>query len=128
MVCRGALLLRNFSVVITVIAAWTMQVFRHYIINMVAMRNRFMPTSGSVRVFAVMAIALVTWRAFIFIRIVDRHAVLIDVVAMRVMKMIIMKIIRMISMLNRGVSTSGSMLVCMIIMCFTTHLSNPPLK
>jgi hypothetical protein len=80
-------------VVITMIAVRVVQASINEIINMITVRNGCMAAVGAVNVLPVVAFCAKC--AFIWIRSADRDDVFVHMVAMRMMKMAVVKIIHM---------------------------------
>ena len=79
------------------------------IIDMVAVRHRFMAAAGAVDVRA-RAAAGAAGR----IGVADRHHMCVDMVAMLVMKMAVVKIVEMAVVVDRGMATAGAVDMVMI--------------
>jgi hypothetical protein len=56
--------------------------------------------------------------------LVDRQAVLVDVVLMRVMKVPLVEVVEMVAVAHRDMPTTGAVNVGMILMGITGHTSN----
>jgi hypothetical protein len=98
----------------------------HEIVDMVAMRHRFM---AAVRTVFVRAVDF--RRAVHGIFIADRDGMFVDVILVHMVKMAIVKIIHMAVMANRGVPACRAMLMRMIGMVFLGacgHVDAPCLR
>ena len=93
------------SVVVTFSALWMVKMAFDQIIGVVAMWNRFVPTSRGVLVLAGMASAIVVGLDGRRMLRVDCDHVLIDMILMSVMQVSIMKVVGMSFMLDRSVPT-----------------------
>lgn len=115
----------NFSVMVAVITAWAVQMSRYYVINMIAMGNRFVSAVGSVLVRFFMTLAGMIRCAVACVGAGLGQTMLIYMIVMDVMEMAIMQIIFVLVVLDGRMSTSCSMLVFVIGVSFTVH-SLPP--
>jgi len=86
-----------------------MQVVAHEVIDMIAVRNRVMPAARSVLVPWLMAGAVMVRRAPFGIGVAHLEAMLVDMVAMGMMQMAVMRVIQMVAMADRGVPASRPM-------------------
>jgi hypothetical protein len=100
-------------VIVTVIAMRMMQPAIHKIIDMVAMRDRFVST-----VWAVFVWAPVLRRALRGICGVDRDDMFVDVILVHMVEMAIVKIVHMAFMENRDVAAVRTMLMGVVRMVF----------
>jgi hypothetical protein len=94
---------------VAVIAVHEVKVAIHQVIHMITMGNRFMTAPRSMLVTGFVTAALVSIGAIG--RICGRHrqAVLINMIAVDVVKMPVMKIVHMAVMLDRGVAAACAM-------------------
>jgi hypothetical protein len=92
--------------VVAMVAVRTVQSPAHEVIDVVAVRHRFV---SAVRAMRVRAACL--RRALHRVGGVDRDHVLVDVIAVHVMEMAVVKIVDMAVMANRSVSAIRTMLV-----------------
>ena len=83
---------------------------------MIAVWYRLMPTIGTMLMGRFMRTAVMCGSAGVWVFISDLNAMLLDLTILALMmQMAIVEVIRMAIMLNRSVSTVGSMLVFVII-------------
>jgi hypothetical protein len=116
-------------VVVAVIAVRMVQVAVDEIVDVIAMRHRFMAAPRSVNVTRVVAAA--ARRALVRIFRADFELVLVYVIAVRMMQMTVMQIINVIAVLDRGVSAVRAMLMVVVsVMWFVAgaHVKPPWLK
>jgi hypothetical protein len=114
--------------VIAMVAMRMVQVVSHEIINMVAMRYRFVAAAGSVNVPGFMFSAHVSLRANGRPAVVDLKFVLVNMIAMRVVQVSIMQVADMLIMADCLVAAAGTMLVIVVGMCFmcaAAHWASP---
>lgn len=104
-----AALLHNFdgSVVVAVIAVGMMQLALDQIIDMIAVRDRFMTTAGSMNMLCLMARMAERRRAAIWVLGVHLDRVLFDDVALLMVQMTVVKVVNVIAVLDRGVAAAG---------------------
>ncbi|APA90320.2 hypothetical protein BJG93_32410 (plasmid) [Paraburkholderia sprentiae WSM5005] len=119
----------NRAVVVAVIAVRMVQVAVDEIVDVIAMRHRFMAAPRSVNVARVMAAA--ARRALV--RIFGAHfkPVLVYMIAVRVMQMTVMQLINMIVVLDRSMSAVRAMLMVVVsVVRFVAgaHVKPPWLK
>ncbi|MDM4015511.1 hypothetical protein [Roseiconus lacunae] len=106
--------------VVTVIAVWVMQVTVDKIVNVVAVRDGFMPTAGTVNVTGIMTAALMCRGATVGVGVTNFDAMLYNgAVVIDVMQVTIVQIVNMITMLDAGVFAIGAVLVVVMIVCLT---------
>ena len=102
--------------IITVITMRMMQVTIDKIIDMVAVRNGFVPTTGAVHVTFLVSAAFVAGRAAIGICVGDFDAMLDDLAILGdVMQVPVVQVVDVITVLDPGVLTIRSVLVVMIL-------------
>jgi hypothetical protein len=102
---------------ITVAVVLVMQMTADQIVQMVAVRNSFMTTVGSVNVLAVMALAIMAIAAPRGVDVGHRNCVLFDgTVLRRMMEMPIVKVINMAVMFHCRMTTQLAVVVVMILM------------
>jgi hypothetical protein len=90
-----------------------MQPAVYEIVDMIAMRHRFVSAVWTVRVRA-----MDLWRALHGIGGADRDGVLIHVILVHMMEMAIVQVVHMIAMANRSVSAVRAMLVSVVGVVF----------
>jgi hypothetical protein len=108
-------------VIVAVIVMGMVKVTIDQIIDMVAVRHRFMATAGSVHVARFVAFARVPLGAVIGIRVAHGQPVLVVVVAMRMQQMAVLKVVRMAFVLDGEVATLIVMFVDMPAVGFAVH-------
>jgi hypothetical protein len=111
-------------VVVAVSLVGMMKMSLHEIVFMTAVRNRFMPAAGSMRVLAVVRAARMSGGASGRIRTTLRQGVFIYVPLMRTVKMPVMHIINVTFVLNRDMPAAWTVSMRVLIVCFVVaHLS-----
>lgn len=131
----------NWSVVIAMIAMRMMQAAVHNVVNVIAMRHRFVPTVRAVDVVIAVAVARAVCAAiaitachtttrfigFAAIGVGGVHIerVLAYMITVLVVQMTIVQIIHMIVVLNGGMATAWAMFVCVVGMYMTRHFISP---
>jgi hypothetical protein len=94
-----------------------MQVTVDQIVDVIAVRNGLVATSGTVHVARLMSHALVLRRAAVGIARRNLEHVLVNVIAVRVMQMPVVKVVRVIAVSNGGMAAVRAMLMrvtCML--------------
>ena len=94
-------------VVVAMVAVRMMEMAVHKVVNMVAMRNGGMSAFGAVNMLRLMFGGGISRRAFVRVGRINGNSMFIHVVAMRMMKMAILKIINMPFVPDGGVAASG---------------------
>jgi hypothetical protein len=94
-------------VIIAVSAMVMVQVTAHQIINVVAVRCSFVPAIGAMSVVAAVRFAVMRGCAAVRIGIADGNDVLVNVVAVHVVHVAIMKVVGMAVMANSHVPASA---------------------
>ena len=105
--------------IITVIAMRMMEVTTHEVVRVPTVRDRLMPTAGSVLVVLLVLAARVSGGALVGIRGRDCDLVLVHMVAMLIMQMPIVQVIRVPVVLDRRVTTAGLVFVTVPRMALT---------
>ena len=95
------------------VAMRVMQVAIHQIVHMVAVRHCFVSAARSMHVASIVTSATMLRRASVGIRIRDLDDMLINMVAMHVMKVSVVQVIHVIAVADGDMATSGSMNVRM---------------
>lgn len=98
-------------VVVAVVPMWVVQVTVDQIVDMVAMRDSFMPATRAVHMARLMTAALMIGRAAIRVGGGDLQPVFIHVVAVRVVQMAVVQIVDVVAMTDRRVAAGGAVLV-----------------
>ena len=96
----------NSAMVVAVAAVSMMQMAIYEVVDVVAMRDGLVAASRSVLVAGVMGSALMIRCAAHRVRIVNRKAVLVDVVGVRVVKMTVMQIVDVALVLDRQMTAA----------------------
>jgi hypothetical protein len=91
-----------------------MQVTVDQIIDMIAVRHRLVPAAGTVLVSRLVALAAMLRRAAVGIAGRDLYDVLIDVIAMGMVQVPVVKVVGVVAMPNGGVSAVGPVLMRVI--------------
>ena len=96
-----------------------MEMALHKVINMIAMRDRFMSAAGSMNMPLLVACAV--WSALV--GIVRRHPnhMFIHMILVRMVQMTLVKIVHVTVVLHRGVPATSPVLVWMSVMNFVAH-------
>jgi hypothetical protein len=104
-------------VIVTVIAVRVMQMSVNKIVDMVAMRNRLVAASRTVNVIGIMAATGVTRSAGSGVCLSDLQCMFLDrPVRVHVVQVAVVQVIDMATMLDRGVTTVGAVLVVVVFM------------
>lgn len=90
-----------------------MQVPVDEVVDMVAVRHRFVPAVWAVHVRRSVPFARVVWRAVGRVVATDRHLVLVDVVAMNVVEMTVVEVVHVTVVLDGSVTTPRT--VCVVV-------------
>ena len=98
------------------IAMRMVQVPVDQLVDVIPMRYRLMPATGAMDVTGLVPCALVVGRAAIRIALRHLDHVLVDVIAMRVMQVPVVKIVDVIAVAYGGVTAARAMLVRMVLM------------
>lgn len=88
------------------VTVWVMQVPIDEVVDMIPMRDRLMPTAGTMNVALLMASAAVIRRAGGGVLFCHLELVFIHMVTMDVMEMAVVEIIHMVTMLDGGVAAA----------------------
>jgi hypothetical protein len=110
------------------IAVRMMQVAVDQVVDMVAVRHRFVPASWSVDMPRLMPAAVVSGRTLVRIIRADLKPVLVYVIGMWMVQMPIMQIIDVIVVPDSGMATIRAVLMIVIrVVCFVTgaHVDSP---
>jgi hypothetical protein len=97
--------------VIAVIAMWMMQVAVHQIVDVIAMRNRFVSATRAVHVIWRVAAAVMGGRASVRVFCAYLKSVLVDMIAMRMVQMAIMQVVDVVAMPDGRVPAARAVLV-----------------
>jgi hypothetical protein len=95
------------------------------VIDVVAMRYRFVAAVGVMDMVGYVSAAVVSRLAGIGIGTADSQEMLIDMIAVNVMQMAFVQIIGVAVMLNGGVAAVGAVLMIVIVVFFAGHGSAP---
>ena len=105
--------------IITVISVRMMQMTIHQIVYMISVWNLFMAAVWTVNMIWIVSSTSVVWRARTGVCRSDLDSMFVDVIAMGMMEMSIVKIVHMVSVLNRRMATSWTVNVFMLRMGLT---------
>lgn len=106
---------RHGPVIITVIAVRMVQMSVNEVIDMVPMWDGLMSTTRAVNMVRIVSAALVSWRASIRVRLGHLDRVLDDrSVVFHVMQVAVVKIVDVVTVLNAGMFTVGTVLVVVV--------------
>ena len=106
----------NRAVIVAVIAVRMVQVSVYQIVDVVAVRYGFMSAAGAVAVARFVTAAGVIRRAAVGIFAAHFQHVLVNVVAVWMMEVTVVKIINVVTVANRGVSAVFTVCVIVIFM------------
>lgn len=101
--------------IVAVVAVRMVEVTVHEEVGVVAVWNRFVPAARSMGVVLRVPVAGVRWGAVSGVRAVDGEAMLVDMVAVRVVQVPIVKVVRVVAVLHGGVAAVGTVLVVMVV-------------
>ena len=102
--------------IVTVIAIGMVKMTVHEIVNVVTVRHGFMSAAGAVIMLCIVSAAVVTVGAISWILSIYFQTVFVDVTFVKRMKVPIMKVIHMIVVLDRRMTTILPVLVRMVRM------------
>ncbi len=111
--------------VVAVTAACVVQMSRHDVVRVVAMRNRLVSAAWPMRVLAVMGAARVARRARRRVRRVDRERVLVDVVAVDMVQVAVVQEVLMTIVRDAFVTAARAMRMSVIGVCGVAHDERP---
>lgn len=97
--------------VVAVITVRVVQVAVDEIVDMVAVRNGFVPAARTVYMIRIMAAALVIGGAAVWVGFCHRDDMLVNVIAMHVMQMAVVQIIDVAIMQDRQMAAVGAVLM-----------------
>jgi hypothetical protein len=98
-----------------------MEVSTHQIVSVIAVRNRFVPASGSMLMVLIVTTAIMSGRARRGISRVYGHHMLINMPLMRVVHVSVMEIIRVSFVFNGCVSATRAVLMRMAVVLVACH-------
>jgi hypothetical protein len=105
-----------------VTAVRVVEVIADQVVGVIAVRHRFVPAAAPVPVIAGVIAAGVRRRAGVGVLGADVDRALVDVIAMRVVEMALVDIVGMVAVLDRGVTTAGTVLVLMpVVLAMLCH-------
>ena len=81
------------------------------VIDVVAMRHRFVAAAGAMDVSGFVAVAVMIWGAGVRVGGADGDAVFIDVVAVRVVQVAVVQVVNVAVVLDGGVAAARAVLV-----------------
>jgi hypothetical protein len=102
-------------VIVAVVAVRMVQVARYQVVDMIAVRNRFMPAACAVDVCLGMPAALVLWRTPRRVRRSNLDATFVDVAVMELMQVPVVQVVDVAAMSDRAVAAVGTVLMRMIL-------------
>ncbi len=97
--------------VVAMIAMRVMQAALDEIVDMIAVRRRFMSAAGSMHMARLMAFVPVLGGAAVRIAVADFDHMLVDALAVQTMQMSVMQIVDVVAMLHRNVTASGAVMM-----------------
>ena len=100
--------------VVAVVAVRVVQVAIDEVVDVVAMRHRFVAAAGAVHVSRFVAAAVVFRRAGVRVGGTDGDDVFVNVVAMRVMQVAVVQVINVAFVLDGGVAAVRAVLVVVV--------------
>jgi hypothetical protein len=102
--------------IVAMLAVRVVQMAGDEIVQVIAVRNLFVSAGRTVRVFLIVLPTAVRGSALRWIRGIDLHGVLVDMVAVNVMQMPIVQVVAVVAMANALVTTAGlmDMLMCRV--------------
>jgi hypothetical protein len=101
---------------------------RHEVVRMIAVRNSFMPATRAVLVGGYVPLAGVSAAAFLWILGIHFQLVFVHMIAMHVVHVAIVEETLVPIVHDGGVAAVGSMLMRVSLMSFMTHEIGPPLS
>jgi hypothetical protein len=110
--------------VVTVVAMWVMEVPIHEVVDVISVGYRLMAAAWTVDVIFVVAFAVMVWSAFGGVCCVHVEAVLINMIAVWVVKVTVVQVIDVIVVPDRGVSAVWAMLmiVVFVLIAYVAHV------
>ena len=100
--------------VVAVVAVRVVQVTIDEVVDVVAMRHRFVAATGAVHVSRFVAAAVVFRRAGVWVGGADGDAVFIDVVAVRMVQVAVVQVINVAFVFDGGVTAIRAVLVFVV--------------
>src|SRR5262245_28954748 len=97
-----------------------MQVATHQIINVISVRNALMSTVGAVNVTGLVSAALMFWRAALRIVSSRSQLMIVDMAAVHMVHVPVVKVVRMAVVPYRGVTATTAMRVGLPLMLFAS--------
>lgn len=101
--------------IVTVVAVGMMEMAVNQIVDVVTVGHRFVSAAGTVAMAGLMPGAGVIRRAAIGVAIADLQHVLVNVIAVRMVKVSVVKVINVIAVANGGMSAVGAVHVIVIV-------------
>jgi hypothetical protein len=102
--------------IVAMVAMWMVEMTLYQVIDMIAVRNCFMATTGTVLVAFFMLSAIVPRSALCRIVSADRNLVLVHAIGFHVMQVSVVQVIHMIIVLHGCVTAIGAMYMRMHFM------------
>ena len=113
------------TVIVTMATVRMVEVAANQIIRVVGVGNRLVPAARGVRVPLIMLLACVRWGAGCRVASLCLDAALIDVITMGTVEVTLMQVIAVVAVLDRSVSATRTVGVCMSFMrpmfCHVLH-------
>jgi hypothetical protein len=106
--------------IITVIAVRMVQMAGDEIVDMIAMRNRFVAAARAMNMSSIVSGAAMVGRASIRVFVAHLNPMFIHMIGVRMVKMAIVEIIHMVTMPNGKVTAAGPMRVIVVGMMWKT--------
>jgi hypothetical protein len=97
------------------VAVRMVQVARDQIIDVIAVRNCFMPAASAVDVCVGMPAASVLWRTRRRVHRSDLDATFVDVAVVQLMQVTVVQVVDVVAMPDRPVAAVGTVLMLMIL-------------
>jgi hypothetical protein len=115
--------------VVAVVPVRMMDVAADEVVRVIAVRNGFVTTPGSVPVFGTVATTVVSGRAVGWIRAADVEPMLRDaVLSVRMMQVSVVQVVGVTVVLDRGVPTPGPVPVRVLLVCRVCHAPPPSVR
>ena len=111
----------NCAVIITMAPMLVVEMTGHEIVGVIAVRNRFMPAAWAVTVSGVVTAAGVSIRTFLGVFGIHRQLVFVDMIAMYIVHVAIVKEALVPIVRDGRMAAVGSMLMRVPLMSFMIH-------
>jgi hypothetical protein len=110
-------------VIVAVIAVRMVQMAVHEVVDVVAVRHRFVAAAGAMDVTLRMAAAVVLGRTVGRVLLGHIDGVLLHLASFRVVQVAVVQIIDVVAVLDRGVAAAFAVVVIVIVMMLTHRLA-----